>query len=184
MSVQPIGSRSTACYDGAAGRHGDASRLPFSGAQSSGPSWNEPRLRRSDRQRTGPSHRRRGTARKHSNPADQHRPHPTDPGLRPAPATIIDRYAPRSHRGGRSTRLAVLANGADCPPAGRAVRAPAGRVQHRDGYHLEASAGQHIVPAVLRVASSAACEPEMSVVAGRLCSRELALQRQKRVALR
>src|SRR5438105_1696098 len=83
-------SRSTACNDGAAGRHGDASRLPLSGAQSSGPSWNEPRLRRSDRQRTGPSHRRRGTARKYSNPADQHRPHPTDAGLRPAPATIID----------------------------------------------------------------------------------------------
>ena len=31
MSVQPIDSRSTTCYDGAADRHGDAPRLPLSG---------------------------------------------------------------------------------------------------------------------------------------------------------
>ena len=38
---------------------------------------------------------------KYSNLTARHRPNPTNTGLRPAPMTIIDHHATRSHRGGR-----------------------------------------------------------------------------------
>ena len=44
------------------------------------------------------------TTGKYSNPAVQHRPHPTDRDLRSASTTGIDLYAARSHRGDQESK--------------------------------------------------------------------------------